>query len=454
MTSLAQLDASKIKDITSVSPVAIVAFAVAAILMLLLPRNKVLIPFFIVIFLIPFYQVISIFSLNFYLCRILVIIGLIRIVIRSEISFGNKIDKIFALMVLSRFIANIALWQTGHAVASNMGYALDMLGAYILIRSLIRSFEDIDTIIKVFVFLAFIIAIFMVNGQLSGKNILSSIGGTSGNLVIRNGNYRSEASLAHPILAGDFGAIFLPLFVYLWLHKKIIRYLGMIGIGSCLIIVYTSYSSGPMLSLIAGLVGIIMFPFRKNMKTFRRGLFGLIIALQLIMKAPVWALIERLGVIGGSSSYHRYVLVDQFIRRFDEWWLFGTKSTNHWGWNGVDLWDVANGYVLIGVEGGIITFIIFIFLLIRCFSAIGTGLQVFEQESDKIFLYWSLGTMLAVHLIAFWGVSYFAQMTFVWILTLCMISTLSDLLLKSQSIKVLDNGDIDRSQQEYAVIKS
>ena len=31
------------------------------------------------------------------------------------------------------------------------------------------------------------------------------------------------------------------------------------------------------------------------------------------MKAPVWALIERIDIVQGSSSYHRYELVNEFI---------------------------------------------------------------------------------------------------------------------------------------------
>ena len=43
------------------------------------------------------------------------------------------------------------------------------------------------------------------------------------------------------------------------------------------------------------------------------------------MKAPVWALIQRIDIVGGSSGWHRYELIDQCIKHFSDWWLMGVK---------------------------------------------------------------------------------------------------------------------------------
>ena len=82
------------------------------------------------------------------------------------------------------------------------------------------------------------------------------------------------------------------------------------------------------------------------------------------MTAPVWALIARVKILGASSGYHRYHLLDQFIQRFDEWWMIGTTHTTQWGF---ETWDTTNTYVNLGVEGGLITLILFLSIILYSF---------------------------------------------------------------------------------------
>ena len=82
-------------------------------------------------------------------------------------------------------------------------------------------------------------------------------------------------------------------------------------------------------------------------------------------KAPARALLNRIDIVGGSTGYHRYILVDEFIRRFGEWMLVGTKTTVTWG---LGLFDLTNQYVVVGVDGGILSltlFLVVIFMLFR-----------------------------------------------------------------------------------------
>jgi hypothetical protein len=52
----------------------------------------------------------------------------------------------------------------------------------------------------------------------------------------------------------------------------------------------------------------------------RWGMAAGLVSLQLVMNAPVWALIERVNLTGSNSSYHRYQLVDQLIQRVVAHW--------------------------------------------------------------------------------------------------------------------------------------
>ena len=71
----------------------------------------------------------------------------------------------------------------------------------------------------------------------------------------------------------------------------------------------------------------------------------------LLMKQPVWHLLARIDLVGGSTGWHRYHLVDKFFDYFHEWWLLGTPNTGHWG---PGLHDVTNQFVAEGVSGGIL----------------------------------------------------------------------------------------------------
>ena len=74
-----------------------------------------------------------------------------------------------------------------------------------------------------------------------------------------------------------------------------------------------------------------MWPVRHRMKIFRWGVTICLIGLQLVMKAPVWALIQRINLVGGNSGYHRYELVNQAILHFREWWLVGFQNPSSLG---------------------------------------------------------------------------------------------------------------------------
>src|SRR5208282_2313841 len=93
-------------------------------------------------------------------------------------------------------------------------------------------------------------------------------------------------------------------------------------------------------------------------------------ALHLVMKAPVWALIARVDMTGSSTGYHRYMLIDNCIRHFSDWWLLGYKDYNNWG---SFMFDMCNEYVYVAVMGGLITLILFLTVLTRSFAAVGTA---------------------------------------------------------------------------------
>jgi hypothetical protein len=133
-----------------------------------------------------------------------------------------------------------------------------------------------------------------------------------------------------------------------------------------------------------------------------------------------------LAELTGGTGYHRYLLIDAFVARFWEWAVLGTSDTAYWGWG---LQDTTNQYVAHGVEGGLLTLVLFILLLRTGFVALRNSRERWERiERSSGFwahLSWGFSVSLAVHCVSFVSVSYFGQILQFFYLFLAMIPALS-----------------------------
>ena len=155
------------------------------------------------------------------------------------------------------------------------------------------------------------------------------------------------------------------------------------------------------------------------MRVFRWALVLTLLGLHLVMKGPVWSLIARIDLTGSSSGYHRYYLVDNFIRHFSDWWLLGYKDFGSWGW---DMWDLSDQYVAVGLTGGLITFVIFLAILSRSFGSLGNARKRAAGNRKQEWFCWCLGCALLAHVVGWFGCSYMAKMQMALFPLLAMIS--------------------------------
>ena len=98
------------------------------------------------------------------------------------------------------------------------------------------------------------------------------------------------------------------------------------------------------------------------------------------MHGPVWSLIEKIDLTGGSSSYHRYMLVDNCIRHFGDWWLIGYKNYGDWG---LDMWDLCNQFVVNALTGGLVTLVLYLTIFKRSFRAIGIARKRVRETAGR-----------------------------------------------------------------------
>ena len=409
---------------TLLHPLVAVAVAVAVLLMMCLPRRHVIVPLLVALFTIPLGQVVLVAGVHLTVPRILIMAGLLRCIVSGEIrSAGllvghrNSIDRIFTLWALVFFAIFTFQGMNAQSIIKGVGTLIDSLGGYILLRVLIRDRGDVRRGVKVLGWIAVIIGGCMLNEQLSGTNIFRNVGGLPP-LAVRAGSIRSQGAFEVYITAGVFGATVIPLLVWLWSEtkSKMAVLVAMIG-GTTM--AFTSHSSTPLLAYGAGILGLCFWPLRRSMRAVRWLLGLTLLGMHLVMKAPVWALVARMDVTGSSSGYHRYMLVDSFLRHFGDWWLLGTTNNGAWGW---DMWDSSNQYVEYGLNGGLATLAAFLGLFYRGYAEIGTARKLMQNNRQEAWLLWCLGAALLAHLAAYFGIAYFDQMQFSWYTLLAMIS--------------------------------
>jgi hypothetical protein len=184
----------------------------------------------------------------------------------------------------------------------------------------------------------------------------------------------------------------------------------------------TCHASTTLLSYVAGLGALFLWPVRSYTQLMRWGLVIMLVLLHLVMNGPVWSLIQKIDLTGSSSSHHRYLLIDNCIRHFGDWWLLGARNYNTWGWS---MWDLANQYVAYAVTGGLVTVTFFILILKRSFSHLGNARKRARPDRRKEWFLWCVSAALFSHVVSYFGIGYFDQMQVAWFALLAMISAVT-----------------------------
>ena len=407
--------------VTVLHPLVAVAMLLAVVLILCLPRKYVIMPVLLALFFIPTDQVIVALGLHFNIYRIIILAGLGRWAVsrRSSSRAGgfDFMDRLVTMWALSYLIIYSLQWMNVQALIKSAGDCLDALGGYFVLRFLIQDREDVRRTIKVLATVAIVNAVSMLSEQRTGDNIFLHLSGLSRD-VVRDGKIRSQGSFAIFITAGSFGATLPPLFVWLWSDgkAKIISLAGLIG---ATVMSVTCFASTTLIAYAAGIVGLCFWPLRRKMRLVRWGIVAILVGLHLIMHGPVWSLLEHVDLTGSSSGFHRYMLIDNFIRHFGDWWLLGTHNNGSWGW---EMWDTSNQYVSYGFSGGLLTFILFISIICKGFARLGNARKAIEPNPREEWFLWCVGATLLSHVVAYFGIDYFDQVLFAWLALLAIIS--------------------------------
>ena len=409
----------------TVHPVGLLGLVVACLLILLGPVRAIPLVLLGLAVYIPSAQRVVLAGADFAFLRLGIMVALVRLIASNRVldfRFG-WIDGIVAAGTLAKVALMPVVTGQASILVQQVGSAFDTLGMYLVARACIRSLDDIRSLAtRAFALCLPAAAIFAIE-KATGRNMLSVFGGVPLVTDVREGKLRCQGAFAHAILAGCFFVTLLPLWIASWRAGGRGKWTAIGGLALAAIIVQASASSTPVAALVFVTAAFIAYPAWMHLRFAWMAALLAAVTLHFVMKHGIWHLLARVDLVGGSTGYHRFHLIDQAIRRFDEWWMVGTLSTRHWGWG---LQDVTNQYILEGVRGGIWATLALVASIILALRACGFWLRRLPAGSREHLLVYAVGVCVFVQAAVFMAVSYFGQSTMIWSLTMAMAALLAE----------------------------
>jgi hypothetical protein len=421
-----------------ITSITIIITVILSISILVVPRKYFLWPFIVAACFIPDSGRVMIASLDFTPLRICVLFGVLRLLVRGEVIriHWNKFDKLFFIWLILGAIIYVFRWGDLGALIYKSGVLFDGLGLYWIFRQGISSWQYVELLVKWFATCAIISALFVISERITHVNLFSFLGNVDTGFI--RDRYRCYGAFGSSIIMGLFWASLIPWFLaYIKAKSDII--LNITAVTSSLICVVLSGSSTPFITVGAILFFFALYRYRAYGRQIALGFCFLLFALHVVMKAPVWHLISRVSIFSSSTGWHRYNLIDQAIKHFDEWILFGSDTNlERWGWG---LHDLANQYLFEGVFGGGVTLLVFIILLIYAVKITGA----FSLHGNNVkykWLSWGICVSILGHCVSFLAMTYFTQMKMVLYLTFAIVGFTCDQVNKKSVGQIVEYNAI------------
>ena len=405
---------------TNLHPLALGVLAAAAFATVWVPRRWALLPTLATLCVLSPAQRVAVATIDFDVPRLLTLALLGRVLWRREWQGLTLLPLDWLLIASAAVVVPVASLIRGSSAIYVAGAAFNLLGLYYAARCLLRSWDDLDGLAAAAAVIAVPVAVAFAYEWRTRHNVFAVLGGVPEVTQMRGGRLRCQGAFTHPYLAGAFFASLVPLiWARLWLRKGGLPgprpWATLVALAAAVAVVVFSASSTPLFGLAAGIVAVAAFGLRYQ----TGGVAWLaalgVAALAFVMEAPVWHLLARVSVVGGSTGYHRYALIDAAVENYEEWWLVGIAATDHWGRG---LGDVTNHFVLAGVRGGLLAVILLVAAMATAVVGCAAAAARMPDRSPMQRYAWAMLAVFAAHAANFLGMSYFGQMSPLWAISL------------------------------------
>ncbi|MGC3956808.1 MAG: hypothetical protein QM813_02240 [Verrucomicrobiota bacterium] len=350
----------------------------------------------------------------FTITKLVIVAGLWRAMREGTFAFSRKqpLDMLVVAWAVWMLISGLAHNPRDHnPITVRLSQIYGYVGSYFYARCFLKSPEDFLRFVKALAMVIAPLALVVLFEKLAMTNIYEWLGQGGQEITVRNGRMRATGAFSNPILLGTFGATTSVLMASLYRTDKRWSIIG--GLG-CLIIVFSSASSGPIVAMASAMMALALWRWRTSVGRIRKLVIATFIILHISMQAPVWYLMARIDLAGGSTGWHRAELITTALNHINEWWLVGTDYTRHWIAYGV-AWstehiDITNHYLYMGIVGGVPLMLLFIAILLKTFQLLGRAMRSLRlAKSPNELVLWTVGSSIFSHCFTFLSVSYYDQ---------------------------------------------
>lgn len=430
------------------NPIALIFFLLCALAVIAVPRKWAPAALLVGCTYIPLSQGIEIASLSLPIYRMLLIVGVFRVIIKGERLHGgiNLIDKLLIAWSCWTVFASLFHESDRYDFITASGSVFNVTLIYFLTRVWTQDLNEIREVILVVAFLLVPIAVEMLMEKATGRNIFAVFGGVSETVGMREGKLRAQGPFLHAILAGTVGAACVPLFIGIFSKSKIV---ALLGASAGIFITFASASSGPVITLLAGLGAVMLWHFKQHLGRLRIAGVITYLILMVVMSRPPYYLIGEIDLSGGSTGWHRAELIDCALTHLSEWWIFGTDYTKQWmplmgGSTDPNHTDITNYYIGFGINAGLLAVLLVLGALVVAFHWVGRVVTLtLNANPEQSFMIWCFGSSLFAHFVTGISVSYFDQSVVYYWLTVAVISSSYSVMAWEPLVNTESQNDSD-----------
>ena len=413
-------------NVTTLHPIGIALLLAAILAIFVVRREWMLLPIIVLTCLAPAAQRVVVLGFDLHFMRILVIFAWLRLITRGERRplHWTTLDRLVLWWAFASTLIFAARRASSGAIVNALGQAADAIGLYFLGRQVIREWKDAERVVLSFALAAVPVSVMGLIELVTKRNPFAFYGYVPELAIERDGRVRLRGAFSHQILAGAYWVVPTFLCCAALVQRRLTKLVPALGLFSCLFLIGASASSTPLMGLVLGIGGALLWPLRERMRHVRWAGVAALVLIQLAMSKPIWHLYQRVAAfgVGGSTGYHRYRLVDAFVRNFSQWALLGTNSTGVWG---RQLEDVTNHFIGQGVRTGLLGFSLFVGVFVAAFSQVGAARAHWRHDRSREMFAWMLGVALFAQTMMMTATSYFGQIELVMWVSLAAIGSIT-----------------------------
>lgn len=400
---------------------------ICAAFLLALPRRLAAVPLLCGYLYMTVGQSLNLGGLNLYAIRVLILVGVVRIMAQGERLSGRllPLDQAIVAWGVTAMLTSFFHENPVQMFINRGGLVLNQVGIYFLFRCFIQTREDGLAACRWCITCLVPMALLLAVEKFTLRNPFSILGGVPEFAVQRQDRFRAQGPFGNSIDAGLAGAMIFPFAFIMWQRSKTLAWLGIV---TALAVIVFSASSTPVSALGVICLGLFFWHLRLHLRRILwMSAIGVAI-LAMVMKAPVYFLIARIDFAGGSTGWHRAALIEASITHLNEWWLIGSDFTRHWMPYGLEgnpnHADITNHYIMNGVIGGLPLLVCLLATIWFAFQHVaGIYRQAEDRDQATAFLAWALGVALFAHCTSFIAVNYYDQLLGLWYLHLAIIAS-------------------------------